>query len=103
MAKCLGNQIAFLPDNQSQINACVKHKQSIHETEEGLSMDNRNNITIGVDLGDKFQIAVVFDGDSNELKIAKVINTKTGVSKFLKLWLYFNPNLFKSKPSSFSL
>lgn len=46
------------------------------------------NITIGMDLGDKFYIAVVFDGDGNELETAKVINTKTGVSKFFKPYRY---------------
>ncbi|MCP3941517.1 MAG: IS110 family transposase, partial [Desulfobacteraceae bacterium] len=43
-----------------------------------------NTITIGMDLGDKFHIAVVFDGDGNELETAKVTNTKIGVSKFFK-------------------
>ncbi len=43
-----------------------------------------NIITIGMDLGDKFHIAVVFDSDGNELEIATVINTKIGVSKFFK-------------------
>ena len=43
-----------------------------------------NSITIGMDLGDKFHMAVVFDSDGNELEIAKVINTKTGVNKFFK-------------------
>jgi transposase len=43
-----------------------------------------NIITIGMDLGDKFHIAVVFDGDGNELETAKVTNTKIGVSKFFK-------------------
>jgi len=43
-----------------------------------------NTITIGMDLGDKFHMAVVFDSDGNELKIAKVTNTKIGVSKFFK-------------------
>lgn len=46
-----------------------------------------NNITIGMDLGDKFHIAVVFDGDGNELEIAKVINTKIGVSNFFKPYI----------------
>jgi transposase len=41
-------------------------------------------ITIGMDLGDKFHMAVVFDNDGNELKIAKVTNTKAGISKFFK-------------------
>ena len=43
-----------------------------------------NNITIGMDLGDKFHIAVVFDSDGNELEVAKVVNTKTGIRKFFK-------------------
>jgi len=43
-----------------------------------------NTITIGIDLGDKFHIAVVFDGEGNELQIAKVNNTKTGVGKFFQ-------------------
>ncbi|CCK79661.1 IS110 family transposase [Desulfobacula toluolica] len=43
-----------------------------------------NNITIGMDLGDKFHIAVVFDSDGTELEIAKVINTKTGIRTFFK-------------------
>ena len=43
-----------------------------------------NTTTIGMDLGDKFNIAVVFDGDGNELATAKVINTKKGVSKFFE-------------------
>ncbi|WP_300462159.1 transposase, partial [Desulfobacula sp.] len=51
-------------------------------------MDNKNNITIGIDLGDKFHIAVVFDGDGNELETAKVINTKIGVSKFFNPYKY---------------
>jgi transposase len=43
-----------------------------------------NIITIGMDLGDKFHMAVVFDSDGKELKIARVINTKAGTSKFFK-------------------
>jgi len=43
-----------------------------------------SNITIGMDLGDKFHIAVVFDGDGNELETAKVTNTKTGIKNFVK-------------------
>jgi len=43
-----------------------------------------NIITIGMDLGDKFHMAVVFDSDGNELETAKVTNTKIGVSKFFK-------------------
>lgn len=34
-----------------------------------------SNITIGMDLGDKFYIAVVFDHDGNELGTATVVNT----------------------------
>jgi transposase len=44
----------------------------------------KNNITIGIDLGDKFHIAVVFDSEGNELETAQVPNTKTGVSKFFQ-------------------
>lgn len=44
----------------------------------------KNTITIGIDLGDKFHIAVVFDGEGNELKTAQVTNTKAGVSKFFE-------------------
>lgn len=47
-----------------------------------------SNITIGMDLGDKFHIAVVFDGDGNELETAKVTNTKTGISNFFKPYKY---------------
>jgi transposase len=41
-----------------------------------------NTITIGMDLGDKYHIAVVFDADGQELDIAKVINTKTQISNY---------------------
>jgi len=44
----------------------------------------KNSITIAMDLGDKFHIAVVFDEDGNELETAKVINSKSGISKFFK-------------------
>jgi transposase len=44
----------------------------------------KNTITIGIDLGDKFHIAVVFDGEGNELETAHVTNTKAGVSKFFQ-------------------
>ena len=40
--------------------------------------------TIGIDLGDKNHIAVVFDGEGNELEVAQVTNTKAGLSKFFK-------------------
>ena len=43
-----------------------------------------SNITIGVDLGDKNHIAVVFDADGNELQVAKVTNTKAGIRRFIK-------------------
>lgn len=46
------------------------------------------NITIGMDLGDKFHIAVVFDSDGNELETAKVTNTKIGVHNFFKSYQY---------------
>ena len=47
-----------------------------------------NSITIGMDLGDKFHIAVVFDSHGNELEIAKVINTKTRVRNFFNRYQY---------------
>ncbi len=43
-----------------------------------------NTITIGMDLGDKFHIAVVFDQDGNELEIKKMMNTKRSISKFFE-------------------
>ena len=44
----------------------------------------KNAITIGVDLGDKNHIAVVFDAQGNELHVARVTNTRAGVAKFFK-------------------
>jgi transposase len=41
-------------------------------------------ITIGMDLGDKNHIAVVFDGKGNELEVAKVTNTKTSLRNYFK-------------------
>mgnify|MGYP002064229625 CR=1 FL=1 len=41
-----------------------------------------HTITIGMDLGDKFNVAVVFDSDGNELEISKVTNTKVSMAKF---------------------
>lgn len=41
-----------------------------------------DTITIGMDLGDKYHIAVVFDATGNELEVGKVINTKTGIRKY---------------------
>lgn len=41
-----------------------------------------NTITIGMDLGDKNHIAVVFDANGNEVKVAKVANTKAKITKF---------------------
>lgn len=38
-----------------------------------------DSITIGMDLGDKFHTAVVFDGDGNELDTAEVTNPKTSM------------------------
>ena len=43
-----------------------------------------NTITIGMDLGDKTHIAVVFDEEGNELNISKVINNKTALTKFFE-------------------
>jgi transposase len=42
------------------------------------------NITIGMDLGDKFHIVVVFDADGNELDIAKINNTKEPISQYFQ-------------------
>ena len=44
----------------------------------------KDNITIGMDLGDKHHIAVVFDANGNESEVAKMINTKAGISKFFE-------------------
>lgn len=44
----------------------------------------RDHITIGMDLGDKFHLAVVFDEDGNELDITTVVNTKADISKYFK-------------------
>lgn len=43
-----------------------------------------NIITIGMDLGDKTHIAVVFDEEGNELNISKIINNKTALTKFFE-------------------
>jgi len=43
-----------------------------------------NTITIGMDLGDKSHIAVVFDEEGNELNISKVINNKKALTKFFE-------------------
>jgi transposase len=43
-----------------------------------------NNIIIGMDLGDKFHLAVVFDGEGNELSSSKIINTKKAIAKFFE-------------------
>jgi len=44
----------------------------------------KDAITIGVDLGDNNHIAVVFDGQGNELQVARVTNTRAGVANFFK-------------------
>ena len=44
----------------------------------------KNAITIGVDLGDKSHIAIVFDAHGNELEVATVTNTRMGIAKFFK-------------------
>ena len=48
----------------------------------------KDHITIGMDLGDKFHIVVVFDADGNELEIAKVTNTETSVKKFFNRYQF---------------
>lgn len=42
----------------------------------------KDDITIGMDLGDKFHIAVVFDGQGNELEVARINNTKHRIHRF---------------------
>ena len=44
----------------------------------------KDNITIGMDLGDKNHIAVVFDAKGNELNVNTVTNTKAGIRCFFK-------------------
>ena len=41
-------------------------------------------ITIGMDLGDKSHIAVVFDGRGEEVDIVRINNTKTGITNFFE-------------------
>lgn len=43
-------------------------------------------ITIGMDLGDKNHIAVVFDGQGNELDVSKVANNKAALGKYFKAY-----------------
>jgi transposase len=42
----------------------------------------KDTITIGMDLGDKNHIAVVFDAAGTELEVTKVTNTKTALRKY---------------------
>lgn len=44
----------------------------------------KDTITIGMDLGDKKHIAVVFDAEGKELDVAKVTNTKTALRKYFE-------------------
>lgn len=44
----------------------------------------KDTITIGMDLGDKNHIAVVFDTEGNEVDIATVANTKTGLRNYFE-------------------
>ena len=44
----------------------------------------KKNTIIGIDLGDKFHIAVVFDNEGNELSTTRVTNTKVSISKFFQ-------------------
>ena len=46
----------------------------------------QENITIGMDLGDKFHIAVVFDKNGDELKVDQVKNTKARLHEFFKAY-----------------
>lgn len=43
-----------------------------------------DTITIGMDLGDKNHIAVVFDAAGNELDVAKVTNTKASIGRYFE-------------------
>lgn len=43
-----------------------------------------NGITIGMDLGDKFHIAVAFDSEGNEIGATEVLNTKSGIIKYFR-------------------
>ncbi len=43
-----------------------------------------DSITIGMDLGDKNHIAVVFDGNGDELSVTKVNNTKKAIGQYFK-------------------
>lgn len=44
----------------------------------------KDSITIGMDLGDKYHTAVVFDEKGNEQDVFKVVNTQTGIKKVFK-------------------
>jgi transposase len=44
----------------------------------------KDNITIGMDLGDKNHIVVVLDADVNQIECTSVINTKMSVKRFFK-------------------
>lgn len=44
----------------------------------------QHTITIGMDLGDKKHVVVVFDSNGYEILVAKVMNTKPGIIKFFK-------------------
>ncbi len=42
----------------------------------------KKHITIGMDLGDKYHIGVVFDRNGQELEIAKIMNCKTDICNY---------------------
>jgi transposase len=44
----------------------------------------RENITIGVDLGDRHQLVVVLDGNGAELECVKIANTQIGVRRYFQ-------------------
>ncbi len=44
------------------------------------------HITIGMDLGDRDHITVVFDADGNEMQISKIKNTKSAIRRYFSVY-----------------
>lgn len=44
----------------------------------------KDTITIGMDLGDRKHLAVVFDAQGNEMEVTKLTNTKLSITSFFK-------------------
>ena len=42
----------------------------------------KTHITIGMDLGDRDHIAVVFDANGNEMQVSKIKNTKSAITRY---------------------